>query len=84
MAIAKRTEITIETLRRTVITTRRSGDYVYCRQCGTLVVPISILEAAALYETDPDEIAMRLESGELHRVEQEGRTLKICGAGLSQ
>lgn len=84
MANAKRTEITIETLRRTVITSRRSNEYIYCRQCGTLVVAMSMLEAAALYETGTEEIAIRLKTGEMHSVEQEGRTLRICGAALSQ
>ena len=84
MTNAKRTEITIETLRRTVITSSRSNEYIYCRHCGALVVAMSILEAAALYETGTEEIAMRLKAGEMHPVEQEGRTLKICGAALSQ
>ena len=84
MANAKRIEITIETLRRTVITSRRSKEYIYCRRCGALVVAMSIVEAAALYETGTEEIAIRLKAGEMHQIEQEGRTLKICGSALSQ
>lgn len=78
----KRTTISFETQRLSVI--RSAGEPVdlWCKDCG-LVVPMFVPERiAALAHTAPREIYRRVEAGELHFVENDSGELLICSQSL--
>lgn len=78
----KRTVITIETHRLTVIGSRRRPVVAWCELCGGRVRMVTPEQAAAFAGTRPRAIYRRLERGELHFVETDAGVLLICAGSL--
>jgi hypothetical protein len=79
----EKTVITVETLRRTVIYSRRRAFTARCGKCAAEVQMLVPERAAALLNTTVREIFRRVETGEIHFSEDEGGTLLVCRNSLA-
>jgi len=79
----KRTEITIETDRLTLVSSRKSP-VIWCESCAAPVGMLTVDEAAALAGATSRSIFRRVESGELHFAETPTGRLFICLNSLSR
>jgi hypothetical protein len=79
---AKRTVITIETHRLTVVGSRRSSVVAWCERCGGQVRMVTPEQAATLAGTKPRDIYRRVESDDLHFVGSGTGTMLICAGSL--
>ncbi|MCM3871929.1 MAG: hypothetical protein ND895_14695 [Pyrinomonadaceae bacterium] len=78
----KRTVITIEKHRWTVVRSCRPSVVAWCERCGGHVRMVTPDQAAELAGTKPRAIYRRVESGDLHFVETGAGTLLICAGSL--
>jgi excisionase family DNA binding protein len=78
----KRTVITIEQHRLTVVRSRRRSVVAWCERCGGEVRMVTPDEAAALTGISLRRIYRRVESGKLHFVETDAGALVICVSSL--
>lgn len=80
--VGKRTIITIEKHRLTVVRSRRPSVVAWCERCGEEVRMVTPEQAATLAGTLPRAIYRRVESGDVHFVETRVGTLLICSGSL--
>ena len=80
----KRTVITIETHRLTVVRSATDQSLPGANVAVAEVRMVTPEQAAALAGTRPRAIYRRIESGDLHFVETGAGTLLICSGSLSQ
>jgi len=78
MTNKKRTSITIETRKTTVIRRRKAQTVAWCERCHARVLMHNPDEAAALDGTTVREIFRYVESGELHAIETDEGALLVC------
>lgn len=78
----KRTVITIETHRLTVVGSRRRSVVAWCERCGGRVRMVTPEQAAAFVGIQPRDIYRRVESGAVHFVETDAGALLICAGSL--
>lgn len=78
MTNKKRTSITIETQKMTVIRRRKVQTVAWCERCRAEVLMLNPDEVAALSGTTVREIFRQVESGELHSIETNAGTLLVC------
>ena len=79
----KRTEITIETERRLIISNRQTSASAWCASCGAQVQMIRADEAAYRACVSSRVIYGQIEKGTLHFLETVGGLLLICLNSLS-
>ena len=77
----KRTEITIETRKVTIIRRRHSHEYAYCDQCSQIVISFTLAELSAAAGISESDIAGGLDSGGFHTIGS-SRMLKLCGNSI--
>ncbi|MGH9901185.1 MAG: hypothetical protein ACRD68_05015 [Pyrinomonadaceae bacterium] len=83
MGSKRRTVITVETRRLTVVRAGRCPPVLaWCERCGGRVRMVTPEQAAALAGTRPRAIYRRVESGDLHFVETGAGALLICSGSL--
>ncbi len=76
----RRTQITIETRKLTIIRTSvRKNDLTGCQHCGENVSSIPDLHAAIAFGIDADQITALTKTGSIHRV-ADGT---LCGSSLA-
>ena len=78
----RRTEITIETERVAVVTTRREIVPSWCDGCAAEVELIGSREAAALAQVSERTIHHWVDAGRLHYSESPAGALYVCVASL--
>jgi hypothetical protein len=81
MVRKRRTVITIESQRFTIVRSRRSIE-LWCERCGRKLPMLTPEAAAALAGVSPRAIYRCIESGELHSVETGGGALLICSSSF--
>ena len=77
-----RTEITVESLRRTAIRRRGRPRDIWCQECASEVPMLTPDEAAAALGTTARAIYRRVERGALHFSETGGGALLVCTRSL--
>ena len=77
----KRTVITIESHRLTVVRSRRPLE-MWCKRCGKEVPALTPEAAAALTGVSPESIYRGIENDELHFIEMTGEALLICSGSF--
>ena len=79
--MTKRTEITIETARVTVISTpkQRPG---WCAECDQEVDWISLDEAALISKSSSRDVFQMIEAGGIHANETAQKLLMVCAVSL--
>jgi len=78
----EKTVITVETLRRTVVYSRRRTFMVRCNKCAAEVQMLAPERAAALLNTTVREIFRRVERNEIHFWEADDGGLLVCRNSL--
>ena len=81
MGRKRRTVITIESHRLTVVRSRRPIE-MWCKRCGKEVPMLTPEAAAALAGVSPRAIYRRVESSELHIIETGTGALLICSGSF--
>jgi hypothetical protein len=79
----RKTKITIENYRRTILRTRRNPVTARCEFCESQTLMISPNEAAALLHKTAREIFRLTETGEIHFFETATGALLICRNSLT-
>jgi len=80
----RRTEITVETRRRLVVTSRRFVAEAWCRECSERVVMVTVDEAASSAGVSSRTIYRRADTGSLHFAEIADGRLLICFNSLEE
>ena len=79
----KRTEITIETHSITIIRTRGKTALAFCECCQTNVSVFAPEQIAAILRLTLAEVCRRVETDELHLIENRRGVALICGGSLN-
>lgn len=74
----KRTEITIETERILLISSRSDSFILWCERCGRRMPMLTVDEASAVTRDSVEEILRKIEDQQLHCVQMHGSRLRIC------
>lgn len=81
MGGTRKTVITIESRRLTVVRSRRPVE-LWCKRCGKEVPVLPPEAAASLAGVSPRVLSRRVESGELHFIDKDAGALLICFGSL--
>ena len=79
----KRTEITIETHSVTIIRARGKQLSAFCERCQTNVAVFAPEQIAAILRLTVAEVCRRVQTDELHLIENRRDVALICGGSLS-
>ncbi len=80
---SRKTKITIENYRRTILKMRRGAGAVRCEICESPTLMVSPNEAAAVLQTTVREIFRLIEAGAIHFSETAGGELLVCRNSLA-
>ena len=76
----RRIEISIETREIKIIRIRgAAGNTAYCPQCKTEKRYFTPAEIAGIFQIANDEFVRRIESGEIHLIQNEQNLPRVCG-----
>ena len=82
MRAKQRTEVTMETLERTVIRFGHSGTLL-CRECEANTRHFSIVQAVSVFGLSESAITRLAGDQEIHSMQADGGSLMLCGNSLA-